>query len=170
MPRLTGRDIKDWGLVQGADGLYRKGKTPAPKKKGTTGKKQALPDKITAEEYREFMNHLPNQDWTGREKEYMERCFEELGIPYLKEHKFHPDRKWRFDYGVMITPSGGKAAFEYEGIMVGSKGKSRHTTVKGYTGDTEKYSASAALGWRVFRYTALNYKNIYEDLKREFCL
>lgn len=78
-------------------------------------------------------------------------------LPLQEEYKFHPDRKWRFDW--CIEPL--KLAFEYEGIY--SK-KSRHTNNKGYSRDTEKYNAAVALGWKVFRYTAATFKNLENDL------
>jgi hypothetical protein len=76
-----------------------------------------------------------------------------------KEFVFHPDRKWRFDYcfpALML-------AIEYEGLM---SDKSRHTTISGFTGDTEKYNAAQQLGWKVMRYTAMNYKTMIGDLNK----
>lgn len=82
----------------------------------------------------------------------------ERAIILEEEYKFHAERKWRFDWCIESL----KIAFEYEGIF---SEKSRHTNRKGYSKDTEKYNAAASLGWRVFRYTAMNYKNITNDLK-----
>lgn len=79
-------------------------------------------------------------------------------LPLQEEYKFHPERKWRFDW--CIEPL--KVAFEYEGIY---SQQSRHTNCKGYSRDTEKYNAATSLGWRVFRYTATTYKNLENDLK-----
>jgi hypothetical protein len=45
-------------------------------------------------------------------------------------------------------------------------GKSRHTTVSGYTTDTEKYNLATVEGWRILRYTALNYKDLTDDLNK----
>jgi len=64
------------------------------------------------------------------------------------EYKFHPTRKWRFDFAWPDF----KVAVELEGIGNPSQ-KSRHTTFTGYAADCEKYNAAAELGWRVFRYT-----------------
>jgi hypothetical protein len=60
------------------------------------------------------------------------------------EHRFHPTRKWRFDYA--HKPS--KVALEIEGAMWSG---GRHTRPTGFAGDIEKYNAATALGWRVFR-------------------
>ena len=67
-----------------------------------------------------------------------------------KEHRFHPVRRWHFDWAMPDK----KVAVEYEGV--GGRGKSRHTTLKGYTNDCEKYNAAAVLGWIVLRYTVLS--------------
>lgn len=67
-------------------------------------------------------------------------------------------KDWRFDWAFPEQ----KIAVEYEGIVTS---KSRHTTLKGYTGDCEKYNSAMKLGWKVFRYTALNYKDVTKDLE-----
>jgi len=85
----------------------------------------------------------------GRTQSALERKFEimwrELGGPALvEEHKFHPVRKWRFDFAHMES----KTAIELEG---GVGNRSRHTATAGYIKDCEKYNTATALGWRVFR-------------------
>lgn len=76
-----------------------------------------------------------------------------------EEHRFHPDRKWRFDYAITSLMIG----IEYDGLF---SEKSRHTTAKGFTGDADKLNAAAALGWRVIRLTAINYKNLISELNK----
>ena len=76
----------------------------------------------------------------------------------LTEQVFDENRKWRFDWFIC----GLKIGIEYEGLM---SEKSGHTTVTGYTGDTEKYNAAAKQGITVLRYTVLNYKNLFRDLE-----
>ena len=63
------------------------------------------------------------------------------------EFKFHPERKWRFDFALPTV----KIAVEVEGLVY--RGKSRHTTIAGYAADCEKYNQALVLGWRVLRYT-----------------
>jgi len=66
------------------------------------------------------------------------------GPELLTEHKFHPVRKWAFDYAHPAT----KVAIELEGgIWTGG----RHTNGAGFTGDCAKYNEAALLGWTVFR-------------------
>lgn len=78
---------------------------------------------------------------------------------YVTEHQFHHERKFRFDWAIVDR----MIAIEYEGVM--SK-KSRHTTIKGYSTDIEKYNLALTNGWRVLRYTANNYKNLEKDLRK----
>lgn len=82
------------------------------------------------------------------------------GIPVVKEHFFAKPRKWRFDFALPNQ----KIGIEYEGI---NSQKSRHTTLVGFTGDTEKYNAAQALGWKVIRFTAKNYKKVLSELKKQ---
>lgn len=79
-------------------------------------------------------------------------------LELFEEYRFTDDRKWRFDWCIPAL----KLAIEYEGLM---SEKSRHTTKKGFTGDTDKYNRAAADGWRVLRFTALNYKSLIDQLK-----
>jgi len=61
------------------------------------------------------------------------------------EYKFHPDRKWRFDFAFPKD----KIAIEVEG---GLFTQGRHTRGRGYIQDMQKYNAATILGWRVLRY------------------
>lgn len=62
------------------------------------------------------------------------------------EFRFHPTRRWRFDW---CWPEK-KIALEIEGgVWTGG----RHTRGAGFVADMEKYNASAALGWRLIRVT-----------------
>jgi hypothetical protein len=83
---------------------------------------------------------------------------EEQNLTLKEEHRFDQERKWRFDWVIMEK----KIAVEYEGL---NSEKSRHTTKKGFTGDTDKYNRAQVLGWKVIRVTALNYKTISKTLK-----
>lgn len=74
--------------------------------------------------------------------------WEALGGPALEEeHRFHPTRRWRFDYAHL--PS--KTAIEIEG---GAWTRGRHTRPQGFINDCTKYNAAAHLGWVVFRLPA----------------
>lgn len=61
-----------------------------------------------------------------------------------REHRFHPTRKWRFDFAWPEQ----RLALEIDGgIWV----RGRHSSGAGQVKDMEKFNHAAALGWRVFR-------------------
>jgi hypothetical protein len=90
-------------------------------------------------------------------KAEMELVLQHSGLEYEKEFVFAKPRRFRFDYAIPSI----KLAIEYEGIV---SGKSRHTSITGYTNDTNKYNIATKNGWSVLRYTALNYKQLSDDL------
>lgn len=69
------------------------------------------------------------------------------GPRLVREHRFAPPRKWRFDAAHL--PS--KVAIEIEG---GIWSRGRHVRGPGFEADAEKYNAAQAMGWLVFRLTA----------------
>lgn len=80
------------------------------------------------------------------DKEIVLKWFQSHDLLPVPEHKFHPDRKWRFDF---CWPEK-LVALEVEGgIWTGG----RHTRGSGFTKDMEKYNAAASMGWRVLRTT-----------------
>jgi len=77
---------------------------------------------------------------------------EELGHPFQREYRFHPRRKWRFDFILQDrqTFEHYYTAIEIEG---GLYSRGRHVRGKGYQADLDKYNAAAADGWFVFRFS-----------------
>lgn len=86
----------------------------------------------------------------------LERKFDfylKLLVPYLadtmvKEHRFHPVRKWRFDrawpeYKIAVACEGG----------LFRKAGGAHRSVQGVLRDIEKTNAAVEAGWRVLRVT-----------------
>ena len=73
-------------------------------------------------------------------------------IPLQPEYKFHPTRRWRFDFCIPEK----MLAVEVEG---GAYSNGRHTRGSGFTADCEKYSEAAILGWRIIRVTGEQVKN-----------
>lgn len=71
-------------------------------------------------------------------------CRSDLKVECVKEFRFHPTRKWRFDYAIPEH----KIALEVEG---GVWTRGRHTSPKGFLNDMEKYNTATLMGWRVFR-------------------
>ena len=63
-----------------------------------------------------------------------------------QEYKFHPKRKWRFDFAWPKS----KVAVECEGgTWVGG----RHVRGQGYANDLDKYNRATVMGWCVLRFT-----------------
>lgn len=73
-------------------------------------------------------------------------------VVFEREYKFHPVRKWRFDFAIPEC----KLAIEVEG---GSYTIGRHQTAIGFEKDLEKYNSAARLGWLLLRYTTSMVKN-----------
>jgi very-short-patch-repair endonuclease len=88
----------------------------------------------------------------------LEMHLEELGLVFAPEFKFHPARKWRFDYLL----GGGVVAVEIEGA-IWTQG--RHTRGSGYAKDLEKYREAAALGYKVYRFST---QEVLSGVAREF--
>lgn len=88
-------------------------------------------------------------------------CKTDLKVECVKEHMFHPKRKWRFDYAIPEH----KIALEVEGgVWTGG----RHIRAQGFLGDMEKYNTATLMGWRVFRTTPDNlYKTATINLLRQ---
>jgi very-short-patch-repair endonuclease len=106
--------------------------TPSPKRELTPAEKEARKLERT-----KWERHLE-----GELRMYTPR----LVPPFEREYRFHPTRRWRFDFA---WPDH-KIATEVEGL---SQGASRHTTFQGYAEDNVKYNAAALMGWRVLRFT-----------------
>lgn len=64
-------------------------------------------------------------------------------IPFEREFRFHPTRKWRFDF--KLTDS---LAVEVEG---GLYVQGRHSRGQSFEKDLEKYGEAMKLGWDVYR-------------------
>ena len=64
------------------------------------------------------------------------------------EHRFHPKRKWRFDFAWPEQ----RVALEVQGGI--HMAKSGHNTASGITRDCEKANEAVVLGWKVLSVTA----------------
>lgn len=93
-------------------------------------------------------------------KVFIPAWLKEQRIDYVTEWRFDEKRRFRFDWAIVAL----KIAIEYEGLVATGK-KGGHQTKKHFTSNCDKYNLALSLGWRVYRYTALNYKNIENDLK-----
>ena len=95
------------------------------------------------------------------EKDYIHNTLLDLALEFdvrlYMEYRWC-ERRWRFDWCFESV----KLAIEYNGIM---SDKSRHTTIKGYSGDMEKINRAQADGFKVLQYTPLNYRDVWEQVK-----
>lgn len=90
---------------------------------------------------------------------------ESLQIRFEREFLFAPGRRFRAD---RYLPDF-RILIEFEGIgftRSGDQKKTRHTSLMGYTNDCSKYNLATELGFKVFRYTANNYRECYQMLER----
>ena len=111
----------------------------------------------------QYQKPKPEKPQTVQQSPHVETmCFglSQMGIDHVCELQFDKTRKFRFDIAIPAL----KVAIEYEGIFSAKKAKSRHTSVVGYSKDCEKYNLAIVQGWKVLRYTALNYRNMYQDI------
>lgn len=67
---------------------------------------------------------------------------------YEREYRFHPTRRWRFDFAWPLESQ--KLAVEIEGgIWI----RGAHTRGRHFESDCCKYAEAAILGWRLIRVT-----------------
>jgi hypothetical protein len=71
-----------------------------------------------------------------------------------REYRFHPKRRWRFDFAHLPT----KTAFEIQGGLYTAQ--SGHRSQEGVRRDYEKLNAAQALGWTVFQVTSQDIQNV----------
>lgn len=79
-------------------------------------------------------------------EELLNTHFKENKLYPQREHKFHPTRRWRFDFAFPDL----KLAVEVEG---GTYSNGRHNRGNGYESDLEKYNEAILLGWNVLRFS-----------------
>ena len=95
-------------------------------------------------------------------KERMENS-PEPDLKLKEEVRFHPTRRWRFDFAHEAT----LVAIEVEGgTWVGG----RHSRPAGFHKDCEKSNAANLLGWTVFRLTPQMIKGEFIQPIQEFIL
>jgi hypothetical protein len=75
-----------------------------------------------------------------------------LDVP-VAEYRFHPKRRWRFDYAWPDR----LLALEVEG---GLWVNGRHSRGSGAVADLEKYSEAAILGWKILYATPAQVRNL----------
>lgn len=96
---------------------------------------------MSSEEFRRKAKRSTGPDYAG---EVIRMCeLLELPVP-VREHRFAPPRRWRFD---LAWPDQ-RLAVEIEGgIWI----QGRHNRGEGFLKDCEKYAEALCRGWRVLR-------------------
>jgi len=80
------------------------------------------------------------------EEMFMQQCKLSGITEPEREYRFHPTRRWRFDFAWPEV----KLALEVDGSVYSN---GRHNRGKGYENDCEKMAEAINLGWRVFRFS-----------------
>ena len=74
----------------------------------------------------------------------------ELGLWFRSEVKFHPHRRWRFDFVAALQDRGPYYAIEIDG---GIWTQGRHTRGKGRQSDMDKLNHATIMGYRVLTFS-----------------
>lgn len=74
------------------------------------------------------------------------RLLQQLDAGWVEEHRFHPERRWRFDFARPDI----RLAIEIDG---GIWTRGRHSRGTGQEKDMEKNNAAVALGWQILHFT-----------------
>jgi len=77
----------------------------------------------------------------------LRKHLDELCLRYATEMRFHPTRKWRWDF---VLSGYYKIAIE---IMGSTWASGRHTRGRGYQSDCDKANEGTRLSWKILRFT-----------------
>ena len=94
-------------------------------------------------------------------KENFQQIITQIGYKVEPEFRFCPTRKFRADW--KVSKNDRSVLIEYEGVV---SAKARHTSIKGYSTDCEKYNLMTLMGFKFLRYTVLNFNNVIADLEK----
>lgn len=109
---------------------------------------------MTIEEYKKELKTKQSKNVSK-----FEEILKRLELKYETEYKFSKQRRFKFDIALVTQ----KIAIEYEGV---NAKKSRHTSITGYTNDCTKYNLAQIEGWKILRYTTLNFNDFEKDISR----
>lgn len=88
----------------------------------------------------------------------------EYGDAVVPEFRFHPTRKWRFDFALPDY----KVAIEFDGVV----SHSAHTSITNVLNDSSKFNEAALLGWIVIRTNTPNLRDgsAYDAIERAIAI
>ena len=121
-----------------------------------------IANEMSKEQYLKALKKLEREKW---ENVFAHQVDAE-GWLYIREYKFHPKRKWRFDIIISDSFADQKVmdrmvknapnfihqkviAVEIEG---GTFTRGRHTRGVGFAKDCEKRNIATSIGWKVFNF------------------
>ena len=84
-------------------------------------------------------------------EDIMEVILQKHQLEYEREYRFHPVRRWRFDFYLPDHRTG----IECEG---GAFSMGRHNRAVGMSQDAEKYNQATLLDFKVLRFTSLDFR------------
>lgn len=118
--------------------------------------------KIPVSQFRSQTKHKPvsyaarNQTSKRYHDQFVLQC-KAHGLPDpVPEYKFHPIRKWRFDFAWFDDKAEVYVAMEIEGGLFVN---GRHSRGRTMINDMEKYNNATLLGWKVYRFSTDEIKN-----------
>ena len=96
---------------------------------------------------------------TSAARSWLEELFAaqlgDLGIVFQREVRFHPVRKWRFDFVLIVGYD--KVAVEINGAIYR---RGRHSRGSGLEGDYEKLNEAQMMGYKVFQFSSNQVQNL----------
>jgi very-short-patch-repair endonuclease len=107
-------------------------------------------NKMTTSDFKKKISSKKHQDLSIDFLYALKIFGDESTNGYTQEQRFHPTRKWRFDFAWL----GSRVAVECDGIIFKACG-GRHNTDE----DREKINTAVCMGWRVLRFSGKQIKN-----------
>lgn len=83
----------------------------------------------------------------GEESFWLQLQARGIASGWVREHKFAPVRRWRFDFAHLKF----RLCVEVEGAARGGVG--RHSYASSMAKDFEKYNMATLMGWKIYRGT-----------------
>lgn len=134
--------FKDWNLAKVQAHNSRVGKLP-PKIETAASLLASMRERETKKKTQALAD--ANAKASHLEIKFLDLWKLEGGPELVREHRFHSERKWRFDFAHLAS----RTAIEIEGGIWNG----RHTRGDGFQKDAEKYFEAHIRGWRVVRLT-----------------
>jgi hypothetical protein len=159
---MTEISAKDWNKAVANGDVYAKknGKTFGLKKDSDLGKelylitkKQVVPRKKSA-----TVTQMENELLMN----FSELTIVEFEYPFTQIHKIYGDKKKLRRFKADFAFPELRLLIEYHGL---NSEKSGHTTITGFSKDTDKANYAAQLGYHTMSYTILNYTNLIQDVE-----